>query len=91
MNKIKFIDIHVKNESPFIYCCQTGNLEMAQCLWKLSKELDSPIDIHANNEQIFLYCCKNNRLEMAKWLYNLSLELNSPIDIPCTRRFCIYL
>jgi hypothetical protein len=43
MDKIKFIDIHAKNESPFIYCCQTGNLEMAKWLWDLSKELNSPL------------------------------------------------
>lgn len=70
------VDIHTDNELAFRYCCQNGDLFMAQWLYNLGRK----IDIHAENEYAFCTSLANGHLHVTKWLYELA-DTSVPVPL----------
>ena len=66
------IDIHIHNETPFLYAIAEGKLEIAKWLYHISIMDTKIIDIHADNDYAFIYACYLGRLDICKWLYLIS-------------------
>jgi ankyrin repeat protein len=66
------IDIHINNETPFLYAIVENHFETAKWLYYISITEGKLIDIHADNNYAFIYACYNGRLDICKWLYLIS-------------------
>lgn len=73
------IDIHQDYEAVFRYCCECGNLEMAQWLYKLSIDNNNPINIHILNDDAIIRACERNHYEILKWIHSID-ELKEAYD-----------
>jgi len=77
INTTEPIDIHINNETPFLYAIVENHFETAKWLYYISITEGKLIDIHADNNYAFSYACYNGRLDICKWLYLIS---NNTID-----------
>jgi ankyrin repeat protein len=71
------IDIHINNETPFLYAIVENHFETAKWLYYISIIDGKLIDIHADDNYAFIYACYNGRLDICQWLYLIS---NNKID-----------
>jgi len=66
------IDIHIHNETPFLYAIAENHFETAKWLYYISITEGKLIDIYADNNYAFIYACYNGRLDICQWLYLIS-------------------
>ena len=71
-NQHEQIDIHSRNETPFLYAIEQSHFELCKWLYYISIPHDKIINIHIDNDSAFLYACSNGRLDICKWLYLIS-------------------
>jgi len=71
------IDIHLHNESPFLYAIVENHFEIAKWLYYISITEGKLIDIHIDDNYAFMCACYNGRLDICQWLYLIS---NNKID-----------
>jgi Ankyrin repeat len=80
LNSIKFLwdimneinqplNIHLKEETPFVWACQNGSLDVVKWLWDLSLKINSPISV-AGMDCAFNTVCDKKKIEIAEWLCN---------------------
>lgn len=71
------IDIHIHNETPFLYAIVENHFETAKWLYYISIIEGKLINIYADDNYAFIYACYNGRLDICQWLYLIS---NNTID-----------
>lgn len=67
-----FEENNLKNDTFFLLCCKTGNLDLLK--WIL--HYDYEINISDNENLGYYVACESNNLDVAKWLYNKSPNNN---------------
>jgi ankyrin repeat protein len=77
LNTTEPIDIHIHNETPFLYAIVENRFDTAKWLYYISITEGKLIDIYADDNYAFSYACYNGRLDICKWLYLIS---NNTID-----------
>lgn len=71
------IDIHIHDDTPFLYAIAEGHFDIARWLYHISIADKKLVNIHADNNYAFLIACHLGRLDICQWLYLVS---NNTID-----------
>ena len=72
----RYLDIHAKDESGFVFACSNGHLNIVEYLINLYKTqpIYGIINIHVNDDLPFRVACRKNHMNIIKYLINLYEE-----------------